>query len=250
MANPGNAPLRLLVSVKNRQEAVRVDSIGVDLLDIKDPLNGALGKASNREIENICAAVRPETRLSAALGELEECESFFKTATLPERIQFAKCGLAGTAGSNWRQRLQQVWKKLHPSCRPVAVAYADACKAQAPEPLQILECVRENGLGYLLLDTYSKLEGNLFSHLEARDVSHLITLARKSGIRVVLAGSVGIGELENIRYLGADYVGVRGAVCYNDRQGNISGERLLHFKNAVERSDRRIARSLTPVSQT
>ncbi len=61
--------MRLLVSVKNAEEAMAALAGGADLIDAKDPAAGALGAVSLdvlRDIHSTVAGLRP---VSAALGD-------------------------------------------------------------------------------------------------------------------------------------------------------------------------------------
>src|SRR5438874_2672167 len=91
--------MRLLVSVANAAEASAALLGGADIIDAKDPHNGALGAVSGavlREIRVACAGARP---LTAALGdatteaEVEQAARDFCTAG----AALVKVGFAGIA---------------------------------------------------------------------------------------------------------------------------------------------------------
>ncbi|MEC9092659.1 MAG: (5-formylfuran-3-yl)methyl phosphate synthase [Planctomycetota bacterium] len=225
--------LRLLVSVRNLQEALMAHRVGVDILDVKEPTVGALGKADNLEIAKIIKAINGLTPVSAALGEIEECESFFGTGDLPEGLSFAKCGLAGSIHTNWRNRIDWIWKRIKQSCQPVAVGYADWKVAQSPCPEDILQHAMESRIGYFLLDTYAKDGKRCFDKIGIAQLQQLILSAKQKGIRTVLAGTISEGDLDQVTTLAPDFVGVRGAVCEGGRQGGISKLRLREFKSLL-----------------
>ena len=62
----------LLISVRNPSEALTALEGGADWIDVKEPDNGALGKASNETLVAVANALPLNTKLSAALGEASE----------------------------------------------------------------------------------------------------------------------------------------------------------------------------------
>src|SRR4051794_5815895 len=93
---------RLLVSVRNKQEAALALAAGVDLIDIKEPRAGALGAADVRTIEDIVDLVNGRAPLSAALGELTQ--PLRLPARLARELRYLKLGLAGAARKpDWRK---------------------------------------------------------------------------------------------------------------------------------------------------
>ena len=62
--------MRLLVSVVSADEARRAIAGGADIVDVKDPREGALGAPSPRVLSEVVRAVGPAAPVSAALGDL------------------------------------------------------------------------------------------------------------------------------------------------------------------------------------
>jgi len=65
-------PIRLLVSVRDRSEAIAAVDGGADIVDVKEPDRGALGFAGERTICDVLHAVSGSAPVSAALGECTE----------------------------------------------------------------------------------------------------------------------------------------------------------------------------------
>lgn len=230
----------LLVSVRNAAEAIAALAGGADVVDIKEPLHGPLGRAERATIQAIAQAVGPETWLTAAAGELLECESeeFADwVADLP--VGMIKFGLAGCGRqADWPRRLRQRQSQLMPHQQLVAVAYADWQAATAPTPESVLQVAGELGLGWLLVDTYDKQAGDLLAYLPAERLSDLLALAKKmgpasgtgAGIEIVLAGSLRGESLQAVAGLLPRLVGVRGAVCKIGRTGLLSQSLIVEVK--------------------
>ena len=61
--------MRLLVSVVSATEARRALAGGADIIDVKDPAEGALGAPSPRVLSEVVAAVGAAAPVSVALGD-------------------------------------------------------------------------------------------------------------------------------------------------------------------------------------
>ena len=61
--------MRLLVSVRNAAEAAAALAGGADIVDAKEPLNGALGPVGHGMLASITATIGGSAPVSAALGE-------------------------------------------------------------------------------------------------------------------------------------------------------------------------------------
>lgn len=203
----------LLVSVRSVEEADAALAGGAALIDVKEPRHGSLGRADAAVLAAVVARIAGRCPVSAALGELTESPS--PPAAGP--LAFAKWGLSGCGGRpNWRQKLRTARDLLagkDPSCRLVAVAYADWERAQAPPPQEVAAFAQEAGCGAFLLDTFHKDGLTLLDWLAPAEISDLAEGCRAAGVRVALAGSLGPQEMLALRGAAPDWFAVRGAVC-------------------------------------
>ena len=106
-------PPRLLVSVRSPAEARAAIEGGADIIDVKDPANGALGMASMDTIHAIADEVRSNENeanhslgMSVALGELKEDPKLTSwqnvLGALPSTVRYVKIGLSGFGRFNNR----------------------------------------------------------------------------------------------------------------------------------------------------
>ena len=256
----------LLVSVRNAQEAQLCLRCGVDVLDLKEPLAGALGTVPDTVIEQVRQSVMEVTpqrrpKLSFAVGELAEWD-FQRFSRLLDRysadqiagFSYVKIGLAGaTELADWRLAWTELFAGLPDSIRPVVVGYLDrqpdqvgdlaateASSRGAPCPAieQLIEFAQSQPqVSTILLDTFGK-QSDLFASVDDRRLGQIIASAGQAGLATVVAGSVGVDSLPRVLQAGASLVGVRGAVCEGDRSGQLCEKKLIDF-----------ARSLTSDSQ-
>jgi uncharacterized protein (UPF0264 family) len=200
----------LLVSVRSAQEAAAALLGGADLIDVKEPARGALGRADDPVLAAVMSEVAGRRPVSAALGELRAAAMCKVTG-----LAYAKWGLAGAAGLDWESRLEAVLaerRSVDPACRPVAVAYADYQRAEAPPPAAVLEFAARHG-AVLLIDTCVKDGRTLLDWLPLEEITPLRTRARQQHVPLALAGALGVAEIAALAHLEPDWFAVRGAAC-------------------------------------
>ncbi len=242
---------KLLISVKNETEAVEAIQGGVDILDIKDPLNGPLGMAEAETIENISdiCEQRQDIQTSAALGELEQwCNSRSIPACL-NRLDYLKVGPGNSIHlEQWFEELVQMRTRFQNAgiCRPcwIAVLYADQ------KPGTILQQSRqsqyetlsgrleEHHFAGLLIDTAQKRNGSLRTHFSDKLLHEIVGALHSGGQLCSLAGRLTIQEIETLiqRSVLPDYYAVRSAVCAGgDRQSSIESRKVKELKTLMNR---------------
>jgi uncharacterized protein (UPF0264 family) len=154
--------------------------------------------------------------VSAALGEFLECPTLPSTLGL----SYVKWGLAGCGGSReWELPLGRAARHLEG--RLVAVAYADWQRAVAPSPDTVCAFACSVGCGAFLLDTWRKDETTLLDWLPVAEVCWLRQLCRDAGVRMALAGRLGLMQIDSLRPAEPDWFAVRGAVCRGGRRNQV-----------------------------
>jgi hypothetical protein len=228
----------LLVSVRNACEARTALRFGADLIDIKEPYHGPLGRPTPKVAAAVAHAVGTEREVSIALGELADLEigPYLPLFQLPA-IHFAKIGLAGIAGHpGWWARLLRVWERLPVDLHRVGVIYADWQAAGAPRPEQALKVFADGGCSAVLFDTFTKDGRSLVDFAASEQLADWTHQARLAAPMLVLSGSLTTGLLHSVREYAPDYVAVRGSVCRRGRRGQVSGPRIRRFASALKRT--------------
>jgi (5-formylfuran-3-yl)methyl phosphate synthase len=230
--------IRLLVSVRNAEEARSACDAGADLIDIKEPSRGPLGMADATVIAAVAAAVRGRCPVSAALGELSEHGTSRRRANAPicavvRSLAFVKIGLANAA-PNWQEELSRVSASLAPA-RSVAVAYADGSRVAAPPVKAVLEWALARCAAGLLLDTAIKDGTGLFDFLTEADLRRLAARCRGAGLFIALAGSLSGPSFARALALEPDIVAVRGAACAGGaRGGKVDADRIVRLRQLID----------------
>ena len=233
----GKSTVQWLVSVRNEQEMAIAAKFGVDFIDLKEPLAGALAPVAAelwqravgwiRKQSASCQASHGRPRLSAALGEGDQAVTL--AAALPRQFAFAKAGPSGcTTGNAIRRLWRDVASHLEGTVELVAVAYADAAPACCVEPETVLLEAERAQLGRCLLDTFTKDGRSSLQHLGLRRLSELDQLAKRLGIWWALAGSITQRDVALLSDSGIrpDCWAVRGDVCDRDRTGTLCEQRM------------------------
>jgi dihydroneopterin aldolase len=152
-----------------------------------------------------------------------------RLAQLPP-VQFAKIGLAGCrACRDWIPRWRWAIERLPTGTSPVAVTYADADRAVAPDAVEIHQQALRLGCSAMLWDTYDKTRGRLLDHVTVEKLASQVWEVRRSGMLVVLAGSLAIDDLAALQVLTPDFVAVRGAVCAGSRTNAVDQQLVERF---------------------
>ena len=245
--NPNAAIARWqwLVSVRDLAEATTAAGFGVDILDLKEPLDGPLAPVSPQTWKSVAnwnqtqsgdRQLRPE--LSAALGESHQ--AMLIARNLPPEFAYAK---VGPSDCNNQSQLTNLWSTLRallpPSVQLVAVAYADHHAARSLPAIDILHAAARQGFDRILLDTFGKTERSSIDLMTPTRLIEFGTLARKHGLWWSLAGSVKLQQLSRLEQLlgekqsSPDCVAIRGDVCDGGRGGNVSCDRLRAWQQAL-----------------
>lgn len=212
----------LLVSVRSVTEAEAALAGGANLIDVKEPSRGSLGRAPADTIGAVVAFINQRNPVSAALGELLEEPAPIEGLGLA----YAKWGLAGCgACPDWRRRLEQAAQQLSwaaRGCQAVAVAYVDGQAAKSPPVEEVIDFACERRWGAVLLDTWEKNGRSLLDWLPQAVIRDLCRRCRSAGVRIALAGSLRLEDVPGVLRANPDFVAVRGAVCRGgNRRGSI-----------------------------
>jgi uncharacterized protein (UPF0264 family) len=227
--------MKLLVSVRNAQEARAAVAGSADWIDLKEPAAGALGAVSAAIARAAVNAVEDACLNSAALGELMDWPNSSGLLAIPE-IQVVKLGLANCGQlADWSSRWMSVFEMCFEQKKQLAaVIYADWQNANAPHPEEILECMLRAGGKYLLIDTFDKQGLSSIEILGREYMVRLLRLAKESGLTTAVAGRLQVNDLANIASWPVDIVAIRGAACAGDRNSTIDAGRIRQFRRCLE----------------
>ena len=215
--------MKLLVSVVDAAEARLAVAGGVDVVDVKNPAEGALGAPAPAVIAQVRDALPAELPLSAALGDLPCLPGTAALAAVGAArsgAAYVKLGLWGATGTDAIAVLRGAQEAVGADAAVVAVAYADAARVPSRPlaPSELVTTARQAGLSGCLIDTAIKDGRGLLSWLDAEALAELVAEAHDAGLEMALAGELGAEDLPTVRATGADIAGVRSAACRDGRR--------------------------------
>lgn len=263
---------KLLVSVRDAEEALAACAGGADIVDVKEPQNGPLGCPTLSTLQSICGAVRAvscDTPVSSALGEVLEWNSNLSDdqtilkqwlSDHPDGIRFLKLGPSGLCPDatnpcpgNWMNTWNMVRRLFERTTgndrmqapreaagfisdrQWIAVAYADYRRCGAPPPEAVLSTAAAAGCRGVLIDTYIKDGTGLRRWCRTADLLQYRQMSKNSTMLFALAGQLGIEDLAELRIVQPDIIGVRGAACAEGDRGSVVQQQLVRrFKAAVD----------------
>jgi (5-formylfuran-3-yl)methyl phosphate synthase len=238
--------MQLLISVTNTEEAQSAAVGGADIVDIKNPSEGALGANFPHIIRAIRQEISTEIPVSVAIGDAPNKPGATALAALGAAsccdIQFVKVGLYGT--STTRQAvflLKEVCRAVRDyesDIKIIAVAYADAHKIGAFPVMESPAVAVEAGADGCLLDTAGKTGESLFSHLDDTALQQFVQDCQRGELISALAGSLGEADIPRLLKIGPDILGFRTAACKGDRvTGVIQSKQVERLKRLINGED-------------
>jgi len=212
--------MRLLVSVKNRAEALEAVEGGGHIIDVKNPDEGALGANFPWVIRQVREVVPDGIEVSATIGDLPNLPGASSLAALGATVSgvdYVKASLFGVKTPSEAAYLIggvcRAAKEHDEATKVIAAGYADYAKIGCLSPLNIPEAAHKAGADGAMIDVNVKTHGGLFQLLSDDELRGFVDESHELGLIVCLAGSLDQKDLARVFGLGADIVGVRRAVC-------------------------------------
>lgn len=215
---------RLLVSVRNVDEALEAARAGADFIDLKDPAAGALGGLAPERIARIVRvlnALHPGAPISATIGDLPAHEA---TAALQRVAAVAACGVdyvkVGIERGPASLTLLQALAGCGAPVVPVLLADQGVDGALVAAALQL------RAFPALMLDTSDKRGGSLLQRVTMSTLARFVADVRRHGCLAGLAGALRAADVPLLLGLAPDFAGFRSAVCEGGRAGPLAPTRV------------------------
>ena len=206
----------------NENEALEAIAGGADIIDVKNPNEGALGANYPWIIERIREITPKNLEVSCTLGEVPNLPGSISLAALGAAslgVNYIKVGLNGLKTPKEATFLLENVNKAAKNCSPkikvAAAGYADAEKIGAIDPMLIPEIAFKAHVDLAMLDTAVKDGKNLFDNVSINQLRKFVEDTHEHGLEAALAGSRKRKDIPVVYKLGADVAGLRGAACTN-----------------------------------
>jgi uncharacterized protein (UPF0264 family) len=228
---------RLLISVRNAEEALAALRGGADWIDLKEPRRGPLGAVDPTEARAVVNVVGGRVPISAAGGELIDWpRSAARELLEVEGITHFKLGLAHCRDVDWPSRWQAARHEINAAGKElVAAIYADHLSARSPSPVEVIELACETCCRWVLFDTFDKSAGALSDVLDQRTFHDLLRTRIAAGKHIAIAGKLDRDAIGALPLELIDMVAVRGAACDGDRHSTVRAERVAALRAALGR---------------
>lgn len=201
---------RLLASVTGPEEALGAVAGGADLVDFKDPTEGALGALPLDVVAAGVGAVAGRRPVSATIGDPPLAPDRLREAVYAAAgagVDYVKVGLAGPV-RHLKPAIDALAGPAGEGVPLVAVLFGD----REPD-WTLIPRLAEAGLTGVMLDTAGKGAGPLPEHLGLPALARFLDRARAAGLLCGLAGSLRETDIPFLLPLGPDLLGFRGALC-------------------------------------
>jgi uncharacterized protein (UPF0264 family) len=215
--------MQLLVSPCSIEEARQ--ALAADIIDIKNPREGSLGANYPWVIREVRAMTNKP--LSAAIGDYPFRPGGASLAAYGAACAGADYIKAGLMFDGEKQAgefitaMVKAVKEEFPEKSVVIAGYADYERLGTISPLLLPPLIARSGADVAMIDTGIKDGKGLFDFLEGAALSEFIRESHDLGLETALAGSLTFGDLDDLRSIGPDIIGVRGMVCGGDRNSAI-----------------------------
>ncbi|MFW5451705.1 MAG: (5-formylfuran-3-yl)methyl phosphate synthase [Methylophagaceae bacterium] len=199
-----------LASVQSLEEARTLSAALPDILDMKNPSQGALGALSVDTVTQIVMLIDGRCQTSATIGDLPMQATLIQTAMIEmasSNVDYIKIGLFPDSNlSDCIIELTATIKKLKTPV--IAVIFADK-----PPSFDFLPLLKASGFHGVMVDTAIKDGQHLLKHWDLLQLDNFISTARQHNLLCGLAGALRYEDINVLQPLGADYLGFRSALC-------------------------------------
>ncbi len=200
---------QFLASVTSVAEALLAVESGCDIVDCKDPSQGALGALPVQTVTDICRSVADAVPVSATIGDIVSEPS--RVTRSVRDMAMSGCDLIKIGffpGGDARATLRALAEVSLPNTRLVGLLLAD-CKPD----FALISDMANAGFAGVMVDTAGKLSGGLLSHLAPAELSDFVSLAHAHRLFAGFAGSLQLSDIATLMRLKPDVMGFRGALC-------------------------------------
>jgi uncharacterized protein (UPF0264 family) len=219
----------MLASVNSQGEAEQVLGAQVDIIDLKQPEQGALGALETGLVRQIVAAIDGRCPVSATVGDLpmQPALVFDAVRAMADTgVDYVKIGFF--PGGDWPGTLAKLGA-LTGQHDLIAVLFADT----QPD-LSIIASLKNADFKGVMLDTMDKQKGSLTQVMDTTTIGRFSEQAKAHQLLCGLAGSLRLPDIANLMPYRPDYLGFRGALCrQHDRTAALDMPAIVRIKQAI-----------------
>lgn len=220
----------MLASVTSVAEAKTVLKEGVDIIDLKNPHEGALGALHTALVSEIVASIQGAVLTSATIGDINADDVRLEEqiyCMAETGVDIVKIGLFDVKPT--KHFIETIKKAANKNIRLVIVLFAEnyiGYESFAP--------LLNTGIYGLMIDTKDKASKNLTAILNNEQLNDFIYIVKNHSLLTGLAGSLRYENIDDLLKLKPDYLGFRGALCSgNNRINSIDQFKIKKIRSVI-----------------
>ncbi|HKW55557.1 MAG TPA: (5-formylfuran-3-yl)methyl phosphate synthase [Stellaceae bacterium] len=222
---------RLLASVRTPDEARHAIAGGADIVDLKEPAEGALGRLSDATIAAIRHALAGHRPTSATIGDLTLAPAPVLAAVRAMAATGVDIVKLGMFDGDAAATVAALRAAARDGIRLVAVLFADRAF-----DFSLLARCADAGFYGVMLDTADKAAGPLTRHLAEGELAQFIAEGRRHRLLVGLAGSLSARDVPRLLPLRPDYLGFRSALTTGGRDAPLDSDAVARLRALLDAS--------------
>lgn len=220
---------KILGSIQNLEEAKILIESKIDIIDLKDPAKGALGKLEESKIIEILNFINNKKLTSSTIGDLPNDKDIILHVIKQiekTNVDFIKIGV-------YDKDYIKTLCSIKSNKNLIAVFFAD----KFIPSIKTIEFLKNSGYSGVMLDTSDKNSGNIFCHATYNQIQIFLINAKKYDLITGIAGSVSEEHIDELVQLSPNYIGFRGAFCENkkSRESSISLKNVENIINLIKK---------------
>ena len=218
--------MQLLVSPSSIDEARH--SGAADIIDVKKPSEGSLGANFPWVIREIKSFSKKP--VSAAIGDFDYKPGGASLAAYGAACagaDYVKIGLAFEGQEQARDVIRAVVKAVKdefPKKNVVIAAYSDFERMHSISPFDMAPIAAECGADFAMIDTGIKDRQSTFAFMNEATLRSFSEKNKKLGLGTALAGAFKFEDIDALKRINPDIIGVRGMVCGGARNATVREE--------------------------
>lgn len=231
---------QLLISVTSVKEAQIALQCGADIIDLKDPDQGALGALPLELVTEIVTFVNAKGEserkvTSATIGDMPmEPELLLKHALAlsKTKVDIIKIGFFRDSSVKFTdyQPCLDVLKIVSESgLKLIAVLFAEY-----EYPTSLVTAIKNAGFYGVMFDTANKNGATFLDYYSVDEMKDIANKVQDQGLLFGLAGSLNLQHVAMVKAILPDYMGFRGGVCINNqRRSKLDPEKIRAIREVI-----------------
>ncbi len=232
----------LLVSAKEISEIKSISKYS-DIIDMKNPNDGALGAWNIEQIEKV-VKYYSSFCLSATIGNFKSVDEIITKIGIFDSIglDYIKLGFFNNSKSDIEKTLFLLDKKKLKT-KLVAVFFAEN-RELIKHLNDNFEVYSKSKFSIVMIDTMNKNSGGLLDIYSQDFLKNFIQRSKNYGVKVGLAGKIRLDQVPDLIKMDPFVIGVRSAVCNNFRRDAKISQKLIKQISSYFKSETKNAHAV------